>query len=166
MITIPKFSVFYSNHLNDPWVIETAKKYASQIAPHDTRSREQKYQDSLKGLALQLAVFEFLVNAGYDVIMEENRWEWDIILTHNGQQIHIDTKGLFTDSLWVNMTVAEWIYVPMLSFQVFYMAFRCHAGKADYIGWAKTSEFQRSRKPQGDKGDKYNGWVDSRKLHP
>ena len=142
--------------LEDPWVREQAQEIASNTfarnekkgsSRRDWRTIHQIYEDSLNGLALQMAVVTYLRDIGVDARMENDRKEWDIIVCEDGDEYHIDVKGIFKENAnnWCQ-TWWEANNVPLLGHNIWYLCFDCRDDTEDvYEGYCTQNDFKDSK---------------------
>lgn len=143
-------SINHRRELQDPWVVSQANQIADEVSARPSRSgangrsRQQIFNDSANGLALQVAVVKTLKIAGVDVRMETERKEWDIVIQEGQETFYADIKGIFKEGAkaW-GQTGWEAMKVPYIAERVLYLCFDC---RLDYfVGWCTHEKFKESK---------------------
>ena len=141
----------FTHYADNAWVNSTTKAIMKNGA-RNGRSNEQFHQDCSNGLMLQLAVFEYFKSNGFDVAMEENNKEFDLVVTSENVQHLIDIKGIFksnskyfTQTSWESIAVPK--YVSTFQTPIHYLCFDCRDGVAFYSGYSSVTETSNPFKP-------------------
>lgn len=141
----------FTHHADNEWVNSTTKAIMKNGA-RNGRSNEQFHEDCSNGLMLQLAVFEYFKSNGFEVAMEENNKEFDLVVTSNNEDYLIDVKGIFkrnakyfTQTAWESSAVPK--YVSTYPAPIHYLCFDCRDGVAFYSGYASVTKMSNPFRP-------------------
>ena len=144
--------VDFEDLMNDSRVIAVAEEIQTSVAKksraRDTRTPEQVIEDSMKGIALEYAVYEKLLALetvyGFKVTLAETK-DHDIVIKRNGKCVMIDVKGQFERSGGQWITQTPWEAMNAVD-DTIYLVFDARTSTvAKFLGWCYGFNFTPSK---------------------
>lgn len=159
-------NIDYEKYFADPWVVAQATEIRdSKVRSKNTKSLsgaertpEKIYEDSLRGLAMECALFEFFTEYGKSkgwVVKRSEYKSHDIELTIGRETFKIDVKTVFESRKGKTMSISPF-EMRMARDDTLYLIFDVELGEAMFAGWVEKSEFRSSKFNDGG----YVFWAD------
>jgi len=159
-------NIDYERYFVHPWVVAQATEIRDwKVRSGNTKSLsgadrtpQKIYEDSIRGLAMECALFEFLIEHGKNkgwVVKRSEHKSHDIELTIGRDTFKIDVKTVIESRKGKTLSISPF-EMRMARDDTLYLIFDVELGEAMFAGWVEKSEFRSSK----FNGGGYVFWAD------